>query len=351
MSEIENIVLDIRKKFGEQSIFILGKEEKAQIKVRSSGSLLLDLALGGGYPQGRIVELRGQEKSGKTTLACLAIAEAQATEKDKLNAIIDLEHSFNPEWAKIVGVDIDKLLISQPDTYAEKIYEMIEHMLLSEKFAIIVVDSVASMICKEEFEDKDWESSKVGLSARLNAKAMRRLVSTGLLQKSGTTLIFINQLREKIGGFSMFGTPTETTGGRALRHNYSQILEVALGEQFVKGTGENKQVIGQQIKVRCVKNKIAPPYRTATIDLYYDTGVDRITELVNVAKAIGVLDGSNWLKLVNPLTGEIITDESGKEIKFNGVAKTVEALKEDIAKEGKLYETIFKLVNEVIRGN
>jgi len=351
MSDIETIVLDLRKKFGEQSIFILGKDERAHIKVRSSGSLMLDLALGGGYPQGRMIEFRGQEKSGKTTLACLAIAEAQVSEPDKLNAIIDLEHSFNPEWAKVLGVDINKLLVSQPDTYAEKIYEMIEEMLQSGKFAIIVVDSVASMICKEEFEEKDWEASKVGLSARVNAKAMRRLVSTGLLQKSGTTLIFINQLREKIGAFSLYGTSTETPGGRALRHNYSQILEVALGEQFVKGTGDNKQVLGQQIKIRCIKNKIAPPYRTATIDLYYDTGVDRITELVNVAKTLNILSGSNWLKLINPLTGEVILDEQGNEIKFNGFAKTVEAIKEDLTKEGKLYDLIFNLVNEVIRNS
>lgn len=215
--EILEVLNDIRKQFGEQSMFILGQEEKANIKVRSSGSILLDLALGGGYPQGRLVELAGKEKSGKTTLLNLAIAEAQKNEPDKQCAIIDLEHTYNPEWATLLGVDLSRLFLSQPDTYAEKVFEMISYLVKSGKFSIIGLDSVAGLVSKDELEEDDWtKESRVGGNSKLNAKAIRKIVNSGDLTKSGTTLIFINQLRDKIGAFSLYGTPTDTPGGRKL---------------------------------------------------------------------------------------------------------------------------------------
>lgn len=348
----EELLKSIRKEFGENSIFILGQDERlSNIEFRSSGSLMLDIALGGGYPKGRIIEFAGREKSGKTTLLCLAIAQAQRDEPEKENAIIDLEHTFNPNWAKTLGVDVDKLFITQPDTYAERVFDMLQYMIASGRFAIIGLDSVAGLVPKEEFESDEYEKeSRVGGTAKLLSKAMRKIVNSGLLSKSGTTLIFINQIRDQIGGFSPFGTPTTTPGGRALRHAYTQQLDVSIGEYFTKGTGANKEYLGQQIKVKVSKNKVAPPFRQATLDIYYDHGLDKIMELVHVAKEIGVLQGSSWLKLVNPLTGEVITDEEGNEIKFNGVQKAREALVEDIeTNEGKIYLTIFNLVNEIIR--
>lgn len=350
MSDI--LLSQIRKEFGDQAIFKLGDETRLDIKVRPSGSLLLDVALGGGYPQGRIIEIYGSEKAGKTTLLCLAIAEAQKNEPEKKCAIIDLEHSFNPEWAKKLGVDINELYISQPDTYAEKVYEFIEYLVKTGQFSIIGLDSVASLVPKEEFENDDWEKdSRVGGVSKLNSKAMRKLVYSGVLSNSGTTLIFINQVRDKIGGFSMYGTPTDTPGGRSLRHAYTQKLEVAVGDYFTKNSSGTKEVLGQQIKVKVTKNKIAAPYKTAVIDVYYEHGVDKIIELIKVAKLLGILVGSNWLKLVDPSTGEVVTDENGNEVKFNGEAKAREALVEDINNnEGKIYIKIYDMIQTILRG-
>jgi recombination protein RecA len=322
------------------------------IKVRSSGSLMLDLALGGGYAHGRVIELSGKEKSGKTTLANLAIAEAQLVEPDKENALVDLENAYNPTWAKTLGVNIDKLLISQPDTYAENVFAMIEMMIVSGRFANIVLDSVAGIITKEEFENDDWEKEgRVGGSSKFLTKAMRKLVASGVLTKSGTTLIFINQLRDAIGAFSPFGTPTTTGGGRALKHAYTHQLEVSMGEQFAKGNGASREVLGQKIKVKVAKNKIAAPHRTAELDLYYATGVDKIFELVSVAKTIGVLQGTSWLRYMNPTTGEVFSDKEGKEMKYNGLAKVIEAMKEDAVQTGgEMYNQMYDLVNSVLRG-
>lgn len=351
--DTKEFVTSFRKEFGEDSIFLLGEDRAlTNIKVRSSGSLLLDLAMGGGFAQGRLALLTGGEKSGKTTLACLAIAEAQKNEPEKCNAIVDLENSFNTEWAKTLGVDTDKLMILQPDTHAEKVYDMIEYMLKSKRFSIIVLDSVDGLIPKEEFEETDWDKeSRVGGTAKINSKAMRKLVNSGLLRESETSLIFIQQLRDKIGGFSLYGTPTTTSGGRSLRHASTHTLEVAIGDYFTKGTGRDKKYFGQQIRVKVAKNKIAPPFRQATIDLYYEHGIDRISELVLVAKEVGVLQGTSWLTFADPRTGEIIVGDDGEDLKWNGVKKTQEALMEDIKNNnGKLYTQMFMLVQEIIRG-
>lgn len=214
----DDIVADLRKDFGDKAgIHRLGSSSALDVKVRSSGSLLLDLALGGGFPQGKLSELQGKEKSGKTTLANIAIARAQVETPELENAILDLEHSYNPEWARTLGVDTDRLIVVQPETHAEDVYSMLKQMLTTGKFAFIVLDSVAGLVPKSEFEEDSFEKEgRVGGTSKLNASAMRRLVNSGLLTKSGTCLLFVNQLRDKIGGFSLFGTPTDTPGGRAL---------------------------------------------------------------------------------------------------------------------------------------
>jgi len=349
----EGLINELKKKFGESSICRLGSSDKMMdIKVRSSGSIGLDIALGGGYPHGRPIELSGKEKSGKTTLANLAIAEAQLMEPDKENALIDLEYAYSPDWAKTLGVDVNKLFISQPDTYGENVYAMLEMMINSGRFAFIVLDSVAGIVPKDEFEQEDWDKeSRVGGASKLNARMVRKLVNTGILSKSGTTLILINQLRDAIGSFSPFGTPTTTNGGRSLKHGYSQQLEISMGEQFAKGTGASKEILGQKIKVRVVKNKVAPPHKHTEIDLYFDSGIDKIVELASVAKTVGVLQGTSWLKYINPLTGEMILDAEGKEFKLNGLAKVIEYIREDTKSTGgKFYNEMYELVQEVLRG-
>lgn len=350
---IKDFVTSFRKEFGEDSIFLLGEDEKvSDIKVRSSGSLLLDLAMGGGFAQGRLALLQGAAKVGKTSVACLAIAEAQKNEPDKNNVIIDLENTFNLEWAKTLGVDVEKLMVVQADTHAEKVYDMVEYMLKNGNFSYIVLDSVDGLVPKEELDETDWDKdSRVGGIAKLNSKAMRKLVNSGLLRESGTSLIFIQQLRDKIGGFSLYGTPTTVSGGRSIQHAATHILEVAIGDYFTKGVGSDKKYFGQQIRIKVTKNKIAPPFRQATIDLYYEHGVDRISELILTAKEIGVLHGTNWLTFVNPLTGEVVVDDTGKEFKWNGVKKTQEALIDDIENNGgKLYTQMFNIVQDIIRG-
>jgi recombination protein RecA len=342
----DKFIASINKEMGSDLICLGNTPKVADISFRSSGSLMLDYALGGGFPEGRIIQLAGMEKAGKTTVFCMAVAQAQNTEPEKENILIDLEYGFNPEWAQKLGVDTDKLIISQPDTYAEKVYELIEKLLESKRFAYIGLDSVSGLIMKAEYENDDWEkASRVGGASGLNTMAMRKLVNSGLLTKSGTTLVFINQLRDKIGGFSPFGGPvTTTTGGRSMKHAFSQMVDITIGEQFAKGTGDARVVFGQQLKAKVSKNKVGAPYKTATLDLYYENGVDRVMELVNIAKYLGVFQGTNWLKLCDPTTGEIF-----EEIKFNGVVKAVEALREDVNGAGELYIKIYDIVNRTMR--
>ena len=352
--DISLIIKDLRKKFGEDSLFILGSEEKLlQVETRSSGSLALDLALGGGYGKGRAVELRGAEKSGKSTLLCLAIAEAQKNEPDKYCAIIDTEHSFNPDWAKKLGVDLTSLVISQPDKPAEDVYELIEAMLKTKSFSIIGLDSLAGLVPKEEFECEEWDKEgRVGGISKINTKATRKLINTGLLSDSGTTLIVINQLRDAIGVYSPYTVPTTTAGGRAWKHAFTHQIDVSVGEYFSTGNGNDRVFHGQQIVTKIIKNKIAPPFRRAVIDIYYEYGVDRVSELVTVARQLGILQSAGaWLRAIDPITGEIIMYED-KELKFNGKEKAREFLNEDIQKnEGKVYLQLLSLVNSLIKFN
>jgi recombination protein RecA len=352
LDDLRVIVADLKKEFGNDSVFILGENEKlCNVETRSSGSLALDIALGGGYGKGRAVELRGAERAGKSSLLCMAIAEAQKNEEDKLCAIIDTEHTFNPDWAMKLGVNLNSLVFSQPDKPAEEIYEMIEVMLKTKKFSIIGLDSLAGLVPKEEFESDEWDKeSRVGGTSKINARAIRKLINTGLLSDSGTTLIIINQLRDAIGVFSQYGVPTTTVGGRSWKHAFTHQIDVSTGEFFSVGNGADKKFLGQQIVTKVVKNKIGPPFRRAVIDIYYEYGVDRVAELVSVARLMGVLHAAGaWLTAMDPRTGEVLL-HNGKEIKFNGKEKAREALNEDIEKTGgEIYLKILNLVLDIVR--
>ena len=278
---LEQVLADIEKQFGKGSIMKLGSDTHMNIEVTSSGSLTLDVALGvGGYPKGRIVEIYGPESSGKTTFALHAIAEIQ--KKGGRAAFIDAEHALDPIYAKNLGVDIDELLLSQPDT-GEQALEICEALVRSEAIDIVVIDSVAALVPQAEIEG-EMGDSHVGLQARLMSQALRKL--SGTLNKTKTTAIFINQLREKVG--VMFGNPETTPGGRALKFYSTIRLEVRRAEQIKQGDA----VIGNKTNIKVVKNKVAPPFKTACVDIMYGEGVSKEGEIVDLASEIDVLDKS-----------------------------------------------------------
>lgn len=278
---LEQVLADIEKQFGKGSIMKLGSNTHMNIEVTSSGSITLDVALGvGGYPKGRIVEIYGPESSGKTTFALHAIAEVQ--KKGGRAAFIDAEHALDPVYAKNLGVDIDELLLSQPDT-GEQALEICEALVRSEAIDIVVIDSVAALVPQAEIEG-EMGDSHVGLQARLMSQALRKL--SGTLNKTKTTAIFINQLREKVG--VMFGNPETTPGGRALKFYSTIRLEVRRAEQIKQGDS----VIGNRTSIKVVKNKVAPPFKTASVDIMYGSGVSKEGEIVDLASEINVLDKS-----------------------------------------------------------
>ena len=278
---LEQVLADIEKQFGKGAIMKLGAKEHMEIDVTSSGSLALDIALGvGGYPKGRIIEIYGPESSGKTTFALQAIAEVQ--KEGGRAAFIDAEHALDPVYAKNLGVDINELLLSQPDT-GEQALEICEALVRSEAVNIIVVDSVAALVPRAEIEG-DMGDSHVGLQARLMSKALRKL--SGTINKTKTTAIFINQLREKVG--VMFGNPETTPGGRALKFYATIRLDVRRGEQIKVGD----QILGNKTNIKVVKNKVAPPFKTATVDIMYGEGVSREGEVIDIASDLNILDKS-----------------------------------------------------------
>lgn len=313
----------IEKDFGKGSVMMMGEKGSAPMEVISTGSLGLDIALGiGGLPKGRIIEIYGPESSGKTTVAIHTIAEAQ--KKGGICAIIDAEHAFDSSYAQRLGVDVDSLLISQPD-HGEQALEIADRLILSGAVDVVVIDSVAALVPKGELEGEMGES-KMGLQARLMSQALRKLTAT--ISKTNCCCIFINQLREKIG--VMFGNPETTTGGNALKFYASVRLDIRRMSQIKDGD----EAVGNRVKVKVVKNKVAPPFRQAEFDLIFGMGISKVGELIDMGVEFGIVQKSgSWFSYDTNKLGQgrdavkqLLTDNPGlaDEIEAKIKAKLLE---------------------------
>ena len=285
---LEEALKSIEKAYGKGSVMRLGERPHVDVDVIPSGSILLDQALGvGGYPRGRIIEIYGPESSGKTTLALEAIAEAQ--KKGGRAAFVDAEHAIDPEYAAKLGVDINELILSQPDS-GEQALEIVEMLASSGAIDIIVVDSVAALVPQAEL-DGVMSDNQVGLQARLMSKGMRKIA--GVLNRTNTVVIFINQLREKVG--VIYGNPETTTGGRALKFYASIRLDIRRAEAIKAGT----QIIGNSVKIKVVKNKVAPPFKSCVIDMIYGEGISKTAEILDVGEQLGIFEKSGSWYILN----------------------------------------------------
>lgn len=323
--DLDQILSDIEKQFGKGSIMKLGENQHMKVDVVSSGCLSLDIALGvGGYPRGRIIEIYGPESSGKTTFALQAIASVQKT--GGRAAFIDAEHALDPVYAEKLGVNINELLLSQPDT-GEQALEICDALVKSEAISIIVIDSVAALVPQAEI-DGEMGDSHVGLQARLMSQALRKL--SGTISKTNTIAIFINQLREKVG--VMFGNPETTTGGRALKFYSTIRLDVRRNEQLKMGDG----VVGNKTTIKVVKNKVAPPFKTAVVDIMYGEGVSREGEVIDLGVEAGIIEktgawysyegeklgqGKENVKLLLKETPELTQEIEEKVREFYGISQ------------------------------
>ena len=292
--ELDEVLKQIQKTFGKGAVMKLGERPAVDVAVIPSGSLLLDEALGvGGYPKGRIIEIFGPESSGKTTLALHAIAECQ--KQGGRAAFIDAEHAIDPIYAKNLGVNIDELILSQPDN-GEQALEICKALVQSEAVNIIIIDSVAALVPQAELEG-DIGDSHVGLQARMMSQALRSL--SGAISKTNTIAIFINQLREKVG--VMFGNPEVTPGGRALKFYSSVRLDIRKAETIKNGD----KIIGNRVNIKVVKNKVAPPFKVASLDIMYGEGISKEGEIIDIASEIGILDRSGaWYSFEDNKIGQ-----------------------------------------------
>jgi recombination protein RecA len=316
---LEAAMKQIEKQYGKGAIMRLGDEADRHIDATPTGSLGLDIALGiGGYPRGRIIEIYGPESSGKTTLALHAIAEVQ--KNGGYVAFIDAEHALDPKYAKALGVDVDNLILSQPDT-GEQALEIAEALIRSGSVDTIVIDSVAALVPEAEING-EMGDSHVGLQARLMSQAMRKL--SGVISKANATAIFINQIREKVG--VMFGNPETTPGGRALKFYASVRLEIRRGEQIKNAT----DIIGNKTNIKVVKNKVAPPFKTVAVDIIYGQGISKTGELVDLASDLDIIQ------------------KSGAWFAYNGdkIGQGRENAKAYLESNPEIYNKIFKQVLE-----
>lgn len=319
---LEDALRSIEKAYGKGAVMRLGDHAKVDVDVIPTGSVLLDQALGvGGYPKGRIIEIYGPESSGKTTLALEAVAQAQL--KGGRAAYIDAEHSIDPDYAKKLGVNIDDLILSQPDS-GEQALEICEMLAQSNALDLIVVDSVAALVPQAEL-DGVMSDNQVGLQARLMSKGMRKIA--GVLAKTGCTVIFINQLREKVG--VIYGNPETTTGGRALKFYASIRLDIRRAEAIKEGSN----VIGNTVKVKVVKNKVAPPFKSCVIEMIFGQGISREGELLDLGDKYGFLKKTG----------------SWYEYSGNKIGNGREACKTYLREHPEIYDEIDKKVREAIR--
>ncbi len=310
--KLNETLKEIQKMFGKGAIMKLGERQAVDVDVIPSGSLLLDDALGvGGYPKGRIIEIFGPESSGKTTLALHAIAECQ--KQGGRAAFVDAEHAIDPVYAKNLGVDVDELILSQPDN-GEQALEIVEMLASSGAISLIIVDSVAALVPQAEL-DGEMSDSSVGLQARLMSKAMRKLA--GVLNKQNCAVIFINQLREKVG--VMYGNPETTSGGRALKFYASIRIDIRRTEALKTGS----DIVGNTVKVKIVKNKVSPPFKTCELDIIYGQGISKESEILDKAVELGLIKKSgSWFEY-----------KGSKIAQGRDAAKEYLKANEDVAKE------------------